>query len=139
MTRRYAVTLAVTTCLSVSIVGCGGNDVSGPTAPSSPPAQSGNRNVRFEATGTFSGRSTAAFTLANGATTVEDIPSLPWTKDITYAQTVLGTGLVVSGSGGVAGQTMVLRVLVGGSQVSSTPGTALTGGVLTVSTPPYLF
>lgn len=137
MNVRRIVALITVTCLTVPILGCG-NNTSTPTAPSSP-SQGGSRNVRFEATGNYSGRLTAAFVLANGANTVEEIPSLPWTKDVSYPATARATAVAVDGSGGAAGQTIVLRVIVGGSQVSSTSGTALTGGGINVASPPYIF
>lgn len=49
------------------------------------PLPGGSRNVRFEVTGNYSGRLTASFVLGNGANTLEDIPSLPWTRDVAYA------------------------------------------------------
>ena len=89
MNVRRIVALITVTCLTVPLLGCG-NNTSTPTAPSSP-SQGGNRNVRFEATGNYSGRLTAAFVLANGANTVEEIPSLPWTKDVSYPATARAT------------------------------------------------
>ena len=137
MTVSRVVALVAVTCLIASMPGCGTN-TSSPTAPSTP-SPSGSRNVRFEATGNYSGRVTASFVLGNGATTVEDITALPWTRDVAYASTVLATAVAVSGTGGAAGQTIVVRVIVGGTQVSSTPGTALTGGGITVASPPHTF
>lgn len=134
--RRLAALLAVP-CLTLTLLGCGTN-TSSPTAPSSP-SPGGSRNVRFEVTGNYSGRLTASFVLGNGANTLEDIPSLPWTRDVTYAPTVIATAIAVGGTGGTAGQTLVLRVIVGGTQASSTPGTALVGGGINVASPPHTF
>lgn len=134
---RRVVALVTVACLTLPFFGCG-NSASSPTAPSSP-SPSGNRSVRFEATGNYSGRLLVAFVLANGANTVEDIPSLPWTRDVTYPPTARATAVAVDGTGGTAGQTIVLRVIAGGNQVSSTSGTALSGGGINVASPPYIF
>lgn len=138
MIRRRPLALAAMACLTLSLIGCGSNS-SGPTAPTPTPAPSSSRVVRFEVSGTFSGTLDASFITASGGATVESIPALPWTKDITYAASVLGTGLTVAGSGGIPGQTLVVRILGGGTQISSTTGTTTSSGVVVVSAPAYVF
>lgn len=138
MNRRLLLGLVAMACVTLSLIGCGG-DLSGPTAPSPTPTPGTSRVVRFEVAGNFSGRLDATFITASGGGTNESIATLPWSKDITYATAVLSTGLTVGGTGGLAGQTIVVRVLAGGTQVSSTTGTASSSGTVVVATPAYVF
>ncbi len=90
-------------------------------------------------TGTFSGTLDATYITANGGGTNETIPSLPWTKNITYTSSASGTGITVGGSGGVAGETISVRVFAGGVIVSTTSGVANSSGILVVASPSYVF
>jgi hypothetical protein len=101
------------------------------------PAKS--RDIRFEISGNFTGDLNVTFITASGGGTTEDIPSLPWVKSITYASTVASTALTVAGGGGVAGQTITLKVFAGGNEVSSTPAVANSNGIVVLTAPPYIF
>jgi hypothetical protein len=97
------------------------------------------RDIKFEVTGNFSGTMDATFITANGGATNESISSLPWTKSITYQSSVSGTTITIGGGGGVAGQTLKVKVSAGGSVVSETPGVANSSGVVVVASPTYIF
>jgi hypothetical protein len=101
------------------------------------PAKS--RDIRFEVSGNFTGDLNVTFITASGGGTSEDITALPWVKSITYASTVPSTAITVAGGGGVAGQTITLKVFAGGDEVSSTPATANSNGIVAVTAPPYIF
>lgn len=98
-----------------------------------------SREVRFEVTGTFTGNIEATFFQSSGGATSEDIGSLPWTKEITYATTVPSIGIAVAGSGGNASETIRVKVFVGGSEKSVTPAMANNTGIIVVTTPSYIF
>jgi type IV secretory pathway VirB2 component (pilin) len=132
-TKKTLVAVAMI-ALSFLAIACNKEDSGGTNPPS------GNqRQVRFEVTGNYTGTLTAAFTTASGGTTVEDITSLPWRKDITYVASVMGTGMSVGGSTGSAQQTITLKIFSGGTEVSSTPAVANSSGVISVSAPALLF
>ncbi|WP_306354146.1 hypothetical protein [Flavobacterium sp. '19STA2R22 D10 B1'] len=97
------------------------------------------RNVKFEVTGNFTGDLSATFIVASGGAVSEDLPSLPWIKEITYEPSVSGTGISVGGTGGVAGQTLTVKIFSGGTLISTTPATANNNGTVTISAPSYIF
>ena len=76
---------------------------------------------------------------ASGGATNEPIPALPWTKSITYQSTVSGTTITIGGAGGIAGQTLKVKVFAGGSLVSETQGVATSAGVIVIASPSYIF
>lgn len=81
----------------------------------------------------------ATFITASGGGTNKSIPTLPWTKIISYAPTVTGTTITVGGGGSVPGQTLNVKVFAGGSLVSETPATADRGGIIVAGSPSYIF
>ncbi|MBY0433037.1 MAG: hypothetical protein K2U26_02900 [Cyclobacteriaceae bacterium] len=103
------------------------------------PAPARSRDIRFEVSGNFTGKLDATFITASGGATNEDIPSLPWSKSITYASSVSGTTITIGGGGGVAGQTVTVKVFAGNKEVSSTPATANSSGIVVVVSPTYVF
>jgi len=98
-----------------------------------------SREIKFEVTGNFSGRMDATFITASGGGTNETISALPWTKSLTYSNTVQSTGITVGGGGGTPGQTIIVKVFAGGNMVSQTPGTANSAGIVVVASPSYIF
>jgi hypothetical protein len=103
----------------------------------SSPAKS--RDIKFEVTGNFTGTLSATYVNATGGGANESIPALPWTKTITYASTVPSTALSVGATGGLAGQTVRVKVFAGGTLISDTPGVADASGMLVVAAPTYVF
>lgn len=98
-----------------------------------------SRDIRYEISGNFTGTLFASYTTASGGTTNEQVTSLPWNKEITYAPGVTAAIIAVSGNGGAAGQQVTVVVKQGGSQVSSTPVTANSSGSFTQATPVVTF
>lgn len=97
------------------------------------------RSVRYEITGNFTGNTFASYTNASGATINEQITSLPWNKDITYASSVTAAILAVSGNGGVSGQQLTIVVKKAGNTASTTRATANSAGSFTITTPVVTF
>ncbi len=106
--------------------------------PNDPPAAS-IRTVKYEVTGNFSGNLIASYTTAGGGTANETINALPWTKEITYENSVTAAIIAASGNGGTAGQSITIVVKKGTTTVSTTSATASASGSFTVSSPVVRF
>lgn len=102
----------------------------------------GNRSriLRYEVTGNFTGTFTAAYTPASGGVTSQDVTSLPWSKEITYAASVSGASIAITGGGGVPGQKVTLVIKRGGSPIG-TPieQTVNSSGVFSIVGQPIVF
>lgn len=98
-----------------------------------------SRSITYEVTGNYSGTLTAGFTTASGGSTYESIPGLPWIKQIEYQSSVTAAAFAVEGDGGISGQTITIKVLAGGKQISSTPATATGDGSISVGAPAIVF
>lgn len=99
-----------------------------------------SRTIRYEVTGNFSGIFTAAYTPANGGITSEDVTSLPWSKEITYAANVSGASIGVTGAGGVPGQKVTLVIKRGDSQLGTPKEeTVNSSGVFSIAGQPVVF
>ncbi len=103
---------------------------------------SGNRSriIRYEVTGNFTGTFTAAYTPASGGIASQDVTSLPWSKEITYAASVSGASIGITGGGGVPGQKVTLVIKRGGSPIG-TPieQTVNSSGVFSIAGQPVIF
>lgn len=99
-----------------------------------------SRTIKYEVTGNFSSIITAAYTPASGGVTSEDVTSLPWSKEITYAASVSGASIGITGGGGLPGQKVTLVIKRGGSPVG-TPieQTVNSSGVFSISGQPIVF
>lgn len=100
---------------------------------------SNSRLVKYEITGNFTGTLFASYTTASGGTNNEQVTSLPWSKEITYASNVTAAIIAISGNGGAAGQQVTVVVKKGGTQVSSTTATANSSGSFTQAAPVVTF
>lgn len=100
---------------------------------------SASRTIKYEVSGNFRGFLVINYTTASGGSVNEEITTLPWNREITYASNVTAAGFGIGGSGGTAGQTISIVVKRGGSQVSSTPATANSAGAISASAPVVTF
>lgn len=92
-----------------------------------------NRNVKYELSGTFTGKFKVIITDNESGTLVIDNVSIPWSKEVTYDNKVLAVGLGASASTyGAAGQTALLKIYSGGNVVKTTNGTADVNGALSL-------
>lgn len=116
-------------------ISCGNDDNS--NGGSGGPA-SGSRKVKYEITGNFSGPINISYHTESGGSASESI-ALPWSKEITYAPSVGFVSIGLVGTGGVVGQTATIKVSAGGTQLSSTSGTANADGSIALAAPAYGF
>lgn len=103
------------------------------------PGNNSSRTIRYELTGNFSGTLIASYTTATGSTVNEQVASLQWNKEVTYAAGVTAAIIAVSGNGGTAGQQVTMVVKKGANQVSSTLVTANSAGSFTQAAPVITF
>ena len=86
----------------------------------------GPQAVKYEVIGNFSGELDATFN--RNTDEGEAIKALPWTKEFITAQGTTGVTLIVDGIGGVAGQTLTLKIYVGGVVKKEFTATASSNG-----------
>jgi hypothetical protein len=99
-----------------------------------------NRNVKYELTGTFTGKFHIIISdNESGSQTYNDV-TIPWSKEVSYDSKILSVGIGTAiTTYGVAGQTAFLKIYSGGSVVKSSNGTADNNGVLTVPSLGHVF
>lgn len=99
----------------------------------------GSRDVRYEITGNYSGKSSITFFEKGGNAVNEDLTKLPWTKEFTAEAKSMGATLSASGYGGLAGQTLTGKIYVGGKLENELTVTANSEGIIVLSLTPYVF
>lgn len=77
-----------------------------------------SRTLRYEVTGNFTGTFHITYYNASGGIANEQV-TLPWNKEITYANNVTAVTVALTGNQGVAGQKVTLVVKRGGTQVGT--------------------
>jgi hypothetical protein len=122
--------LISTICLAFTLLACSKTDNVTPAI--------GSRAIKYEITGNYAGIITLAITTNNDDFDVMEIKKLPWKLEFTAKQSITFVGGAGSGSGGVGGQTATLKTYVGGQEVSSGTGTALSSGFLNVTNKTYI-
>ncbi len=102
---------------------------------------SGNasRDVKYEITGNYTGKTSVTFFEKGGNAVNEDLTKLPWTKEFTAEAKSLGATLSASGYGGSAGQTLTGKIYVGGKLENELTVTANSEGIIVLSLTPYVF
>jgi hypothetical protein len=94
-----------------------------------------NRNVKYEITGTFSGKFVVVISDNNSGTQTYDNVSLPWSKEVTYGSNVISVGIgAASTTYGTANQTAVMKIYSGGTVVKTSNATAGSSGILSLPT-----
>lgn len=92
-----------------------------------------SRNVKYELSGTFTGKFTVIITDNESGTLVIDNVSIPWSKEVTYNNKVIAVGIGASATTyGSAGQTVLMKIYSGGNVVKTTNGTADVNGALSL-------
>jgi hypothetical protein len=99
-----------------------------------------NRKIRYELTGNFTGKLTIIYNdNVNGNTIVSEV-SLPWSKEITYANNIQGIGIGGSSTSfGTPGQTATLKIYANGIVKVTDTRTAGFAGELSLPTLSYNF
>lgn len=110
---------------------CSDDDNEGPASKS--------RDVKYEITGNFTGTITAAYMNASGGSSTAEVTSLPWQMEFTAQDNAVAAGFGASGSGGVEGQQVEVKIYQGGSEVGSAQATANSSGIFTATPPTVTF
>ncbi|GGF19166.1 hypothetical protein [Flavobacterium limi] len=98
-----------------------------------------SRDVKYEVTGNYTGQLDVTYMEKSGAPLIEDITSLPWTKEFTADADSDGALVHTSGYGGIKDQTVTAKVYVGGKVVSELTGKADSEGIIVVHPKTYVF
>lgn len=101
------------------------------------PSGSGSRDIKYEITGDFTGKFIAVATTNTDQFEVIEITKLPWKLEFTAKKEVSSVLIIASGTDGKAGEKATLKTFVGGKEVSSGGGTAISFGALSLSTKQY--
>lgn len=102
------------------------------------PTATGSRAIKYEITGNYAGIITLVCTTNNDDFEIMEIKKLPWKLEFTAKKSITFVGGSASGGGGLAGQTATLKTFVGGQEVSSGAGTALSSGYLNLTNKIYI-
>lgn len=100
---------------------------------------SASRDVKYEITGNYAGKTSVTFFEKGGNAVNEDLTKLPWTKEFTAEAKSMGATLSASGFGGSAGQTLTGKIYVGGKLENELTVTANSDGIIVLSLTPYVF
>lgn len=124
---------AVVTCaigITISLQSCKKENPSGPNA----------RSVKYEITGTFSGKLDVVYNdNVNGNTHLTNV-SVPWTKEINYGSNIMGIGIGAQASiTGVSGQSATIKIYSGGTVVKTSTATAGPSGEILIPAIAYQF
>ncbi len=104
-------------------------------------AGASSRDVKYEITGNYSGGLIVAAATNNGIAEAFEINKLPWSTSFTAKSSVNTLVLIAANAStvlGKKGEEITLKVFVGGKEVDKSMGTALTDGIIYVSTSPYI-
>lgn len=108
-------------------------------APDDPKKSS--RLVKYEITGNYTGKLNILTTTNTAAMVSYNDISVPWTKEITYPDNVMGVGIGgnSSATAGVVGQTITLKVFSGDNLIYTKSATADANGILGLPTYAFVF
>lgn len=105
----------------------------------SPSSISGSRAIKYEITGNYSGEFIVVATTNNDDFEVMEVKKLPWKLEFTAKESIKTVIIQAQGSTpGVAGQTATLKTYVGGTEVSTGTGTALSSGFISLTNKLYI-
>jgi hypothetical protein len=117
-------------CLALTVFACSKTD-------DATPAASGSRAIKYELTGNYTGKFILVGMTNNDNFEVMEVTKLPWKLEFTAKQGITYVLIQGTGTGGVTGQTATLKTFVGGQEVSTGTGTALSSGVVSVTNKQY--
>jgi len=123
-------TLAIVLTLAFTAVSCSSdNDDKG----------SSSRDIKYEVSGNYSGKISATYTESGNSGQNVDIASLPWSKEFTASADTYGAGITVSGFNGTPGQTLTVKIIVGGQVKKETTATATSDGIIVAAPGSFVF
>jgi hypothetical protein len=96
-------------------------------------SSSGSRDVKYEITGDFSGKFLIAATTNNGVAEILEVEKLPWKLEFTAKASITSLTIIANGTNGKKGEKATLKTYIGGKEVNSGSGTAITDGILSIS------
>jgi hypothetical protein len=97
----------------------------------------GSRAIKYEITGNYTGKFTLVGMTNNDDFEIMEVTKLPWKLEFTAKQGITYVIIQGTGNGGVTGQTATLKTYVGGQEVSTGTGTALSSGIVSVTNKQY--
>ena len=97
----------------------------------------GSRAIKYEITGNYTGKFTLVGMTNNDNFEIMEVSKLPWKLEFTAKQGITYVLIQGNGNGGVTGQTATLKTYVGGQEVASGAGTALSSGYISVTNKQY--
>ena len=98
----------------------------------------GSRVIKYEITGNYTGLITVVGVTNNDDFEIIEIKKLPWKLEFTAKQSITYVLMQATGNGGVTGQTATLKTYVGGQEVGTGTGTALSSGFINMTNKTYL-
>lgn len=105
----------------------------------SSPNSSGSRAIKYEITGNYTGELLVVATTNNDNFELIEVKKLPWKLEFTAKESIQTVVATAQGSTpGLAGQTATLKTYVGGTEVSSGTGTALSSGFISLTNKVYI-
>ncbi|WP_316767707.1 hypothetical protein [Pedobacter frigiditerrae] len=122
-------TIAFIAALTI-LLSCKKDKEDKPTAPS--------RTLRYEVSGNFTGTFIVSYTTASGGTANDQV-TLPWTKEITYADNITAAIVLLTGNGGIGGQKVLLVTKRGGAQIATFEAVAEASGSFSKPAPVIVF
>lgn len=97
------------------------------------PDHNAKRNVKYELSGTYTGKFTVLITDNESGSQVYDNVTIPWSKEVAYPNEVIAIGIGTSTTtDGAAAQTAFLKIYSNGAVVKSTNATADNNGRLSL-------
>ncbi len=101
------------------------------------PLGTGSREIKYEITGNYAGTFTIVATTNNDNFEILEITKLPWELSFTAKSSITQIIIQGTGSGGQTGQKATLKTFVGGKEVATGTGTALSSGVISITNSLY--
>lgn len=121
--------------LSLFTVSCNNDDDGNSTAPN-------GRTVRYEISGNYTGKLLVVTSTNTGMLQQFNNVSIPWTKELSYNNTVLAAGAGMqteNGTLGVPGQTVVVKIYLNGVLRDTKTAIADANGTINIAMSFYTF
>ncbi len=96
-----------------------------------------SRAVKYEITGNYAGTFIVVATTNNDNFEVLEITKLPWELSFEAKSNISQVIIQGTGTGGQPGQKATLKTFVGGKEVATGTGTALSSGVISITNSLY--
>ncbi|WP_428231142.1 MmpS family transport accessory protein [Flavobacterium sp.] len=125
-------TLAIVLTLAFTAVSCSSDNDNNSGSTTS-------RDVKYEITGNYAGKLSVTYLEKSSSALIEDITTLPWTKEFTANADAQAAAVQTSGYGGVKGQTLTAKVYIGGKVVKELTATATEDGIIVLVPGTYVF